>query len=286
MIFALGSELDKMNYLDKFRLDNKTAVVTGGAGLLGRYFCSALADCGANVVIADINKQSAQLLAKELEIKKDIKSIGIYCDVASPDSVKNLIDISLDSYGSIEILLNNASITATTSSDPTAFFASFEDYSLDVWREVMSVNLDGMFLMAQAVGKQMVKQGKGGSIIQTSSIYGAMAPDQRIYEGSDYLGRPINTPVAYSTSKTAVVGLSKYLATYWADKNIRVNTLSPGGIENGQNKEFIKKYSARIPMNRMAEQDEMVGALIFLASDASSYVTGQNLIVDGGLEAW
>jgi len=274
------------SFMNKFNLSGKTAIVTGGAGLLGKNFCHALADCGANVVIADINEQSANLLAKELEIEKDIKSIGIYCDVASPESVKGLIDIVIDSYGSIEILNNNASITATTSSDPTAFFASFEEYSLDVWREVMAVNLDGMFLVAQAVGKQMLKQGKGGSIIQTASIYGSMAPDQRIYEGSDYLGRPINTPVSYSTSKTAVVGLTKYLATYWADKNIRVNTLSPGGIENGQNNEFIKKYSARIPMSRMAEQDEMVGALIFLASDASSYVTGQNIIVDGGLEAW
>lgn len=276
----------KNSYMSKFDLAGKTAIVTGGAGLLGKYFCYALADCGANVVIADINKQSAQLLAKELEIEKNIKSIGIYCDVASPDSVKGLIDITVDSYGSIEILHNNASITATTSSDPAGFFASFEDYSLDVWREVMSVNLDGMFLMAQAVGKQMVKQGKGGSIIQTASIYGTMAPDQRIYEGSDYLGRRINTPVAYSTSKTAIVGLTKYLATYWADKNIRVNTLSPGGIENGQNDEFKLRYSARIPLGRMAEQDEMVGALLFLASDASSYMTGQNIVVDGGLSAW
>ena len=186
----------KNNYMSKFNLAGKTAIVTGGAGLLGRCFCYALAECGANVVIVDINEKSAQSLAKELENEKDIKSIGIYCDVASPDSVNSLIGTALESYGSIEILHNNASITATTSSDPAAFFASFEDYSLDIWREVMSVNLDGMFLMAQAVGKQMVKQGKGGSIIQTASIYGTMAPDQRIYEGSDYLGRPINTPVA------------------------------------------------------------------------------------------
>ena len=150
----------------------------------------------------------------------------------------------------------------------------------------MSVNIDGMFLVAQAVGKQMVQQGKGGSIIQTASIYGVMGPDQRIYEGSSYLGRPINTPVAYSTSKTAVVGLTKYLATYWADKNIRVNTLTPGGVESGQNDDFKRRYTARIPMGRMAEQDEMAGALIYLASDASSYVTGQNIVVDGGLEAW
>jgi len=148
------------------------------------------------------------------------------------------------------------------------------------------VNLDGMFLVAQAVGKQMVAQEKGGSIIQTASIYGVMSPDHRIYEGSFYLNRQINTPAIYTASKAGVVGLTKYLATYWADKKIRVNTLTPGGVESGQNDEFKRHYSSRIPMNRMADAHEMVGALLYLASDASSYVTGQNIIVDGGLSAW
>jgi NAD(P)-dependent dehydrogenase (short-subunit alcohol dehydrogenase family) len=143
-----------------------------------------------------------------------------------------------------------------------------------------------MFLMAQAVGKQMVIQGKGGSIIQTASIYGVMGPDHRIYEGSFYLGREINTPAVYSASKAGVIGLTRHLATYWADKGIRVNTLTPGGTESGQNDEFKKRYSARIPLGRMANAYEMVGALLYLASDASSYVTGQNIIIDGGLNAW
>lgn len=150
----------------------------------------------------------------------------------------------------------------------------------------MSVNLDGMFLVAQAVGKQMILQEKGGSIIQTASIYGVMAPDQRIYENSFYMGRQINTPAIYATSKAGVIGLTKYLASYWAKRGIRVNTLSPGGTESGQNDEFVHRYSSRVPMNRMAKADEMVGALLYLASDASSYVTGQNIVVDGGLECW
>ena len=150
----------------------------------------------------------------------------------------------------------------------------------------MAVNIDGMFLVAQPVGKHMIKHGEGGSIIQTSSIYGIMAPDQRIYEGSFYMGRSINTPAVYSTSKAAVIGLTKYLAAYWADKGIRVNTLTPGGVESGQNETFKQRYSARIPLGRMAKPDEMVSALIYLASDASIYVTGQNIIVDGGLSAW
>jgi NAD(P)-dependent dehydrogenase (short-subunit alcohol dehydrogenase family) len=132
----------------------------------------------------------------------------------------------------------------------------------------------------------MVAQGKGGSIIQTASIYGAVAPDQRIYEGSKYLDRQINTPAVYSVSKAAVIGLTRYLATYWADKGIRVNALSPGGVESGQNETFIRNYSSRIPLGRMARADEVVSTLIFLASDASSYVTGQNFLVDGGLSVW
>ena len=174
--------------MNKFDLTGKTAIVTGGAGLLGKYFCYVLADFGANIVVADKNGDGAKKLEKELIKEKGCKAIGVFCDVTSPDSVKGLIDITLDAYGSIEILHNNASITATTSSDPKAFFEPLETYSLDAWREVMSVNIDGMFLVAQAVGKQMVKQGKGGSIIQTASIYGIMGSDQRIYEGSEYLG--------------------------------------------------------------------------------------------------
>jgi NAD(P)-dependent dehydrogenase (short-subunit alcohol dehydrogenase family) len=150
----------------------------------------------------------------------------------------------------------------------------------------MSVNVDGMFLVAQAVGRKMIEQGTGGSIIQTSSIYGILAPDKRIYEGSFYLGRQIGTPAVYSTSKSAVVGLTRHLAAYWADKGIRVNTLTPGGVESGQNETFKERYSARIPLGRMAQGEEMVGALIFLASEASSYITGQNIVVDGGLSIW
>jgi NAD(P)-dependent dehydrogenase (short-subunit alcohol dehydrogenase family) len=190
---------------------------------------------------------------------------------------------TIDEFGEINILHNNA---AGKSKNLDAFFAPFEEYSLEQWREIMAVNIDGMFLVAQAVGKQMVEQGNGGSIIQTASIYGVMAPDQRIYKESFYMGRQINTPAVYAASKAAVIGLTKYLATYWADKGIRVNTITPGGVESGQNEEFKRNYAARIPLGRMADRNEMVGALIYLASDASSYVTGHNLIVDGGLQAW
>ena len=211
------------------------------------------------------------------------KCLAIPCDVSDPASVRSMADEVAGQFGDIHVLHNNA---ASKSSDLEAFFAPFEEYTLDQWREVTKVNLDGMFLVAQAVGRKMVEQSRGGSIIQTASIYGLLAPDSRIYEGSSYMGRSINTPAVYSASKAAVIGLAKYLATYWADKNIRVNCITPGGAESGQNDTFKEKYSNRVPLGRMAQPEEMVGALLYLASDASSYVTGQNIIVDGGLSAW
>lgn len=275
--------MSDISYRGLFDLRGKVAIVTGGAGLLGRQFCSGLAESGATVAVVDVLGDKAEELAQILRHRYQVGAVGISCDVSDPQSTRAMVSRVVSEYGQIDILHNNA---AGKSDDLDSFFAPFEDYSLEQWRRIMAVNLDGMFLVAQAVGKEMVARGKGGSIIQTASIYGIMAPDQRIYEGSFYLGRKINTPAVYSASKAAVVGLTKYLATYWADKGIRVNSLTPGGTESGQNTEFIRRYSSRVPLNRMAKVTEMVGALLYLASEASSYVTGQNLIIDGGLDAW
>ncbi len=266
-----------------FDLTGKVAVVTGGVGILGKNFCRGLAQHGADVAVVDLFQESTDEFALELSESYGIKAFGFGCNIADPDSVKASIASIVEAFGAIHVLHNNA---ATKGSDLLKMFAPFEEYSLDTWNEIMSVNIDGMFLMAQAVGKQMVAQGVGGSIIQTSSIYGIMAPDNRIYEGSQYMGVRINTPAVYSASKAAVVGFTKWLASYYAPHNIRVNTLTPGGNESGQNDTFIKNYSNRIPLGRMGQPTEMVGALVYLASDASSYVTGQNMVVDGGLSAW
>ena len=268
-----------MDALSKFQLSGKVALVTGGAGILGKHFCQGLLSAGAQVAVVDLDASAARSVADKL----GQGAAGFGCDVASVESVKACVDAVLARFGCIDILHNNA---ATKSRDVRAFFTPFEDYSLDTWREVMAVNIDGMFLMAQAVGRHMVARGQGGTIVQTASIYGLVGPDSRIYEGSDYLGGPINTPAVYAASKSAVVGLTKWLATHWAKAGIRVNCLVPGGVSSGQNGVFSQRYSERVPMGRMAEAGEMVPALLYLASDASSYVTGQVLAVDGGWTAW
>jgi NAD(P)-dependent dehydrogenase (short-subunit alcohol dehydrogenase family) len=219
------------------------------------------------------------------EVARDIGggAMAFGCDVADAASVKDCVAAIASRFGRIDVLLNNA---ATKTADVRAFFTPFEEYPIEVWREVMSVNIDGMFLMAQAAGKVMVAGGRGGSVIQTASIYGLVGPDARIYEGSDYLGGPINSPAVYSASKAAVVGLTKWLATHWAAHDIRVNALVPGGVGSGQNGVFSDRYSSRVPMGRMGRAEEMVGPMLFLASDAASYVTGQVLAADGGWTAW
>ena len=264
-------------------LEESVVVVTGAGGILGSRICKGLLEFGAKIAVVDIDLEASQYVTAELNKISASRAISVQCDVSDAASVSQMTSVVVDVFGGIDALVNNA---ASKSDDLNAFFAPFEEYSLEQWRKVMSVNIDGMFLVAQSVGMQMIKQGRGGSIIQTSSIYGLSAPDQRIYEGSSYLGRQINTPAVYTTSKAAVIGLTNHLATYWADKGIRVNTITPGGMESGQNEEFKRNYSKRVPMNRMGTPDEIVGAVIYLASTASSYVTGQNIVIDGGLTCW
>ena len=270
--------MKNVNYAKLFDLTGKTAVVTGGVGILGKCFCSGLAEFGANVVVLDIDENAVSKFAKELTTIYGVKAIGVKCDTSSPSEVQHAVKLIVKKMGAIHILHNNAQGKIAS--------VNFEDCSLEQWRMTSSVNEEGYFLMAQAIGKQMISQNLGGSIIQTSSIYGIMGADQRIYKNSSSKGKTMGTSAVYSFTKSGVIGLTKYLATYWANNKIRVNTITPGGVEDDQNETFKKQYSNRIPLGRMALKEEMVGALIYLASDASSYVTGQNIIVDGGLDAW
>jgi NAD(P)-dependent dehydrogenase (short-subunit alcohol dehydrogenase family) len=274
------SEKDLNNLFD---LAGKVALVTGGTGIQGTRITRGLAAHSADVAVVDLNEEAVRQLANELTDEYGVKAIGVACDVSEPAAVQAMTGRVVDELGGIHVLHNNA---ASKTNNPADFFVPFEDFDFTVWRDIMAVNVDGMFLIAQAVGKQMIEQGTGGSIIQTASTYGLVGPDFSIYEGSEYMGHQITTPAAYSASKGAVVALTKYLATYWGGKGIRVNTLVPGGIESGQNETFQKNYGAKTPLGRMADVDEMVGAVVYLASDASSYMTGQMLVVDGGWTAW
>jgi NAD(P)-dependent dehydrogenase (short-subunit alcohol dehydrogenase family) len=266
---------------DTFSLAGKSAIVTGGLGILGKAFCRGLAAAGANVAVVD-KADGAEGFAAEIAREYGTKTLGISCDLTEPASVQKVTNDCLKTFRRIDILHNNA---AGKSNSLDEFLKPFEEYSLKTWQDVMSANVDTMFLMAQSVGKHM-KDAGGGSIVQTSSIYGVVAPDKRIYGGSEFNGRPISSPAVYSASKAAVIGLTQYLAAYWGEFNIRVNTLTPGGVSSGQNDVFYQKYSARVPMGRMATSEDVVGALIYLASDASKYTTGQNIVIDGGLTVW
>ncbi|MCS6761539.1 MAG: SDR family oxidoreductase [Candidatus Devosia symbiotica] len=270
------------SYRRQFDLAGKTALVTGGGGILGRHFVAALAEHGAKVAVVDLDGGQAEAVAEQTRHNYGATVEAFVADVADKASVQHLQDQVEANLGPVDVLLNNA---ATKTANLENFFASVEDFDIEVWHEIMSVNLDGMFLMAQRFGAGMAERGHG-SIIQTASIYGMLAPDQRIYEGSSYRGRAINTPAVYTASKAGVIGLTRHLATYWGHAGVRVNTLTPGGVESGQNEEFSRRYSARIPLGRMAEAEDITGAAVFLASDASRYVTGQNIAVDGGLSAW
>ena len=181
------------SFKEMFSLHGKTAIVTGALGILGKSFCSGLAEFGANVAVIDLDKDKAEEFAIDLSEHYHIKAKGIRCDVSSPEEVQTMVECVVNSFGEINILHNNA---GGKSLDIEACFAPFEDYTLDTWQAMMSVNIDGMFLVAQAVGKRMIEQGKGGVIVQTSSMYGLIAPDQRIYEGSQYMGYQMNSPAS------------------------------------------------------------------------------------------
>lgn len=270
------------NLPELFDLTGRTALVTGGAGLLGTEFCRTLAQAGAQVVIADIDGERAASLAESLS-RHGRQAISVPADVADQRSVNQMVETALSEFGSLDILVNSAVLDPKFDPQHGGHTNSFEDYPLDAWNQALSVNLTGMFLCCQAAARPMLAQG-GGVIVNLSSIYGLTAPDQRLYQLE---GKPRQyKPVYYSVTKAGVIGLTQYLAAYYAGKNIRVNALTPGGVYNDHDDDFVRAYSDRAILGRMASKDDMNGALLFLASDASAYMTGANLVVDGGWTAW
>lgn len=277
-------DLDALpDYTGLFDLTGKTAIVTGAGGILGKHFSAALAAHGAALALVDIDGDAVDALAAELQAKHPAQMLAIPCDLADPTAVEGMIQAAAKALGGIDIVHNNA---ATKGDSLEAMFAPAESYAPETWRQHMAVNLDGAFHVMKSAGALMLNQGRGGSIISTASVYGLLGADDRIYEGSNYMGMQINTPPSYAAAKAGLIGLTRYFAARWGSDGIRVNAIAPGGVESGQNDVFAQRYGARVPMGRMARADEIVGAVVWLASDAASYVTGQVISVDGGLTAW
>jgi len=275
-----------MTIQEKFDLRGRVAVVTGGAGLLGAEFCRTLAEAGAAVAVVDLNASASQAVADELT-KSGYKALAVPTDITRPESVNALVEKVLSTFGRLDVLVNSAALDPKFDAEALKKGiapGAFEDYPLDQWNAALGVNLTGMFLVTQACVTPMIEQGKKGSIINICSTYGLNGPDQRIYVKSGQ--RVAFKPVYYTVTKAGVMGFTKYLAAYYAETEIRVNALTPGGVFNNHEDYFVKNYSAKTILGRMAKKDEMNGALLFLASDASSYMTGNNVVVDGGWTAW
>lgn len=270
-----------MQKMEKFSLRNKVSIITGALGLLGKQHCDALSEAGANVVVVDLDGKKCEEFATSLLTE----SIGIRLDVTDPESIKELRDKVFLKFGKIDILVNNAAINDMFENPKIAAEKSkFENYPLDLWQKSVDVNLTGVFLCSQIIGTTMAKR-RSGSIINVASTYGIVAPDQSLYKQKNGTQSFYKSP-AYSATKGAIIMFTKYLAAYWGNVGVRVNTLTPGGVENAQDEFFIENYSRKTMLGKMAKPSDYKGALIFLASDASDYMTGANLVVDGGWTAW
>ena len=271
-----------------FDVTGQVAIITGGAGMLGMQHAAAIAGAGGHVVIADLFEEAAIHSAREITGAFHVEAFGVGADVTSKAQVDAMAAAAVQKFGRVDILINNAALTVKGGSERSEdYFAPFEDYPLDLWEMALRVNLTGVFLCCQAVGKLMVAQ-RSGVVLNVASDVGMISPDHRIYQGTTHpvTGKAFNTPVAYATTKAALINFTRYLATYWADSGIRVNCLSPGGVYAGHDPQFVRNLVERIPLGRMARADEYQGAVLFLVSAASSYMTGANLIVDGGRTAW
>lgn len=266
-----------------FDLSGRVAIITGGAGLLGYQHGSILAAAGANVVLLDLVAANPGLRSSQLQDAHNIECLGITVDITSERSLLDARDAILAKFGRIDILINNAAnnpkVEATSKGEQ---WSRLENFPIEVWNADIAVGLTGAFLCSRIFGAEMVKR-NCGVILNIASDLAIIAPDQRLYrkEGVPEDQQPVK-PVTYSVVKTALIGLTRYLSTYWTAHNIRVNAISPGGVFAGQPEEFTSKLHQLIPMGRMAHRDEYQGAILFLCSDASSYMTGHNLVVDGG----
>lgn len=268
-----------------FDLTGKVAIVTGATGLLGREHCACLAEAGATVVVVDQHEATCEALARELETRHGRTALGKASDITDRESLIALRDAVLQQFDRIDVLVNNAALDDKVAPDATGRDRSrFEDYPVEAFRRSLDVNVTGTFLSCQILGSPLAQRGTG-SIVNLASTYGLVAPDQRLYRGPDGTQQFFKS-AAYPTGKAAVIGLTRFLAAYWGPSGVRVNALCPGGVFADQPRHFVEAYSERTPLGRMAAASDYRGALVFLASDASSYMNGAALVVDGGFTAW
>ena len=265
---------EEINFKEKFSLEGKVIIISGGMGLIGRAFTEACAQYGASVVVADIEKMKPEEHSDKLNHRFPGKILGVTVDAGKRKDVEALKQKTIEKFGRIDGLVN------CHQNKTAKFFAKIEEYEDNDWDAVVETNLKGTYLTCQIIGSYMAEQGSG-SIVNMPSTYSVVAPNQNLYKGTS-----LGCPAAYSASKGGVMALSQYLSTYWADKGVRVNQITPHGVWNNHEEKFEENFSKFSPMKRMSYNHEVAGALVFLLSEASSYVTGDNIRVDGGWTAW
>jgi NAD(P)-dependent dehydrogenase (short-subunit alcohol dehydrogenase family) len=269
-----------------FDLTGRVAVITGGSGLLGYKHAEVIAAAGGIPVLVDLAASDPGARAAELGAKYAVDALGATVDITDPEQVTTLLETVLERFGAVDILINNAAHNPKIEPSAGQTWSRFESFPLDLWEADLAVGLTGAFLCSQVIGAEMARRRKG-VVVNIASDLALIGPDQRLYrqKGLPDDHQPVK-PVTYSVVKTALLGLTRYLATYWADRGVRVNAISPGGVFDGQPEEFVRRLTALIPLGRMADLNEYQGAILFLCSDASSYMTGTNLVVDGGRSTW